>query len=304
MPGSSSGPGPVETKKINGRRVAKAIEERVALKVEQLKERGITPLLVSLSVDMDDPSFDSYMRSRDKACTRVGIESAMEKVPLMDAERSLGRSLSRLAGDPAVHGILLQLPLPSGINEEYVLSRLDPHKDVEGIHPVNAGLLALGRPRFVPCTAAAVMEILRHEKIDLTGRHVVVLGRSKVVGAPLTSMLLDKRHGGNGTVTVCHSRTRNLPQFVAQADVLIAAIGQVEFVRGEWIRPDAVVIDVGTHWVEDTSLKHGGRLTGDVHFESAAPIASRITPVPGGVGPVTTALLLQASVRAAAGVEE
>ncbi len=301
MPDSS---GPLDEKKIDGKRLAKRIEERVADRVARLKQRGITPKLVSVAVDEDDPSFDSYMRSRDKACARVGIESSIEKVPLMDAERSLGRALARLGEDRNVHGIMMQLPLPSGINEKSIFSHLDPRKDVEGIHPVNAGLLVHGRASFVPCTAAAVMEILREENISLEGRHVVVLGRSRVVGGPLTTMLLEKRTGGNGTVTVCHSRTRNLPQFVAQAEVLIAAIGQPDFVRGEWIRPGAVVIDVGTHWVEDGSHKRGGFLTGDVHFESAEPIASRITPVPGGVGPVTTALLLQAAAQAAAGVEE
>ncbi len=301
MPDKETGPRGV---KIDGRGIARAMEEEVAAEVGRLAERGVVPRLVSVAVDDDDRSFESYSRSRERACERVGIETDSVKVPLMDAERSLGRELAKLSADPAVHGVLLKLPLPSGVSEAGVFSHLHPGKDVEGVHPRNAGLLALGRPRFVPCTAAAVMAILRREDLPLEGRHVVVLGRSRVVGAPLTTMLLDKRTGGNGTVTVCHSRTRNLPQMVAQAEVLIAAVGRPEYVKGEWIRPGAVVIDVGVHWLADSSLPKGGKLVGDVHFESASRVASRITPVPGGVGPVTTAILLRATVRAAARAED
>ncbi len=290
--------------RIDGRAIAKKIEERVKADAERLIKRGVIPRLVSVAVDDEDPSFESYMKSRAKACARVGIESEVEIVPLKDAERALGLKAARLSEDRSVHGVLFSLPLPSGVNDQSVYTRLDHRKDVEGMHPWNAGLLALGRPRFVPCTALAVMEILKRETIDVEGRHVVILGRSKVVGAPLASMLLHKSTGGNGTVTVCHSRTRDLPHFCAQADILVAAIGQPEFVKGEWLRQGAVVLDVGTHAIDDPAYKRGWRLVGDVHYESACTVASRITPVPGGVGPVTTALLLQATVRAAMGADE
>ncbi len=294
----------VAQKNIDGKLLAKEIEAKVGAAVDRLKTRGVTPRLVSLAVDEEDASFDSYMRQRDKACVRVGIESSVEKVPLAGGERELNRALARLSADSTVHGILIKQPLPSGFNEQALLANLDPKKDVEGIHPYNLGLLALGRPRFVPCTALAVMEIMDRFNVEMDGRHIVVLGRSKVVGAPLTTMLLQKRSGGNGTVTVCHSRTRDLPSYVRQAEILIAAIGQPEFVRGEWLREGAVVIDVGTHAIDAPDTKKGWKLVGDVHAASALPVVSRMTPVPGGVGPVTTSLLLQATARAASGAEE
>jgi len=290
-------------KRIDGKGIAKRIEAAVASDVERMIERGQTPRLVSVAVDEDDPSFESYLRSREKACRRVGIRSDVETVPLRDAERGLARAVVRLSEDRTVHGILLKMPLPSGISEEAVFSVVDPRKDVEGMHPWNRGLLALGRPRFVPCTALAVTEILQAESIPTEGRRVVVIGRSRVVGGPLATLLLRKGKGGDATVTVCHSRTSELPEVARQAEILVAAVGKPEFVRGDWLRPGAVVIDVGTHGVDAPETKKGWRLVGDVHFASAEPVASRITPVPGGVGPVTTALLLRATARAAATLE-
>jgi methylenetetrahydrofolate dehydrogenase (NADP+)/methenyltetrahydrofolate cyclohydrolase len=287
----------VADKRIDGKAIAARIEAEVTAEVARLADRGVVPRLVSLAVAGEDPSFESYMRSREQACGRVGIQSDVETVPA--AAKNLRDAASRLSGDPSVHAILLKLPLPPGVSEEEVFSRVDPAKDVEGHHPLNAGLLALGRPRFVPCTALAVFEILRAEGIELCGARVVILGRSRVVGAPLASLLL--RKGVDATVTVCHSRTRDLPSIAREADVLVAAVGRPEFVRGDWIRPGAVVIDVGTHAVDDPSAKKGWRLVGDVHFASGQEAASRITPVPGGVGPVTTSLLLRATARAARG---
>jgi methylenetetrahydrofolate dehydrogenase (NADP+)/methenyltetrahydrofolate cyclohydrolase len=269
--------------------------------VERLAGKGIRPKLVVVAVGEEDPSFASYQRAREKACGRVGIDSSVVTVPLSDGERAVARTLVRLSDDPSVHGVLLQLPLPEGVSEENLFSLIDPRKDVEGHHPWNAGLLAQGRPRFGPCTALAVIEILQTEEVATAGAHAVVLGRSRVVGAPLASLLLRKGSSGNATVTVCHSQTKDLPEIVRQAEILVAAVGKPEFVRGDWLRPGAVVIDVGTHAVEDPAAKKGWRLTGDVHFPSAERVASRITPVPGGVGPVTTALLLKATARAASG---
>ncbi len=286
-------------KRIDGKGIAKRIEATVAADVKRMIERGFTPRLVSVAVDEEDPSFESYLRSREKACRRVGIRSDVETVPLRDAERGLARAVVRLSEDRTVHGILLKLPLPSGVSEEAVFSVVDPRKDVEGMHPWNRGLLALGRPRFVPCTALAVIKILQAESIPTEGRRVVVLGRSRVVGGPLATLFLRKGRGGDATVTVCHSRTNELPEVVRQAEILVAAVGKPEFVRGDWLRPGAVVIDVGAHGVDAPETKEGWRLVGDVHFASAEPVASRITPVPGGVGPVTTALLLRATARAA-----
>lgn len=291
-------------KRIDGKALAKRIEEEVAGDVAVLRGRGVTPRLVSVAVDDEDPSFDSYMRARERACVRVGIESVVEKIPFAGMERELVRTILRLNEDRAVHGILLKLPLPDGVNETALFSHLDPLKDVEGHHPWNAGLLAMGRPRFAPCTALAVVEILKSEGINPEGKHTVILGRSRVVGAPLASLLLRKGPGGDATVTICHSRTADLPYHVRQAEILVAAVGRPEFVKGEWLRPGVTVIDVGTHAVDDPEAKKGWRLTGDVHYPSAEAIASRITPVPGGVGPVTTAILLRATARAADGAEE
>jgi len=291
-------------KRIDGKAIAKRIEESVKAEVERLAEQKIHPRLVSAAVDEGDASFASYMRSREKACARVGIRADVEMIPAEDGERGLARAVVRLSEDRTVHGILLQLPLPAGISEERIFSLIDPRKDVEGMHPWNAGLLAHGRPRFAPCTAVAVTEILAAEEIDLAGKHVVVLGRSRVVGAPLATLLLRKGRGGDATVTVCHSRTRDLPEMARQAEVLVAAVGRPGFVSGDWLRPGAVVIDVGTHAVDDPTAKKGWRLVGDVDYPSAEPVTSRITPVPGGVGPVTTAVLLRATARAAAGIHE
>ncbi|MBN1826076.1 MAG: bifunctional 5,10-methylenetetrahydrofolate dehydrogenase/5,10-methenyltetrahydrofolate cyclohydrolase [Candidatus Eisenbacteria bacterium] len=291
-------------KRIDGKALAARIEEGVRAETERLRARGVFPRLVSLAVKDAGAGFASYMRSRERACARVGIESVLETVPLQNAERELARAVMRLNEDRSVHGILLGLPFPSGVNEEVLFSLLDPEKDVEGQHPWNAGLLALGRPRFAPCTALAVLEILQEEGVPLEGTETVILGRSRVVGAPLASLLLRKGKGGDATVTVCHSRTRDLLHHIRQAEVLVAAVGRPEFVRGEWLRDGSVVIDVGTHAVEDPSAKKGWRMVGDVHYASAEPVASRITPVPGGVGPVTTAILLRATARAAAGRED
>lgn len=288
-------------KLIDGKAIARKIEEGVAAETARLAERGVTPRLVSVAVEEDDPSFASYMKSREKACARVGIRADVETVPLADGERGLARAVVRLSDDQSVHGILLKLPLPPGVSEESVFSLVDPRKDVEGMHPWNLGLLGLGHPRFVPCTALAVIEILLHEAIPVEGRRVVILGRSRVVGAPLATLLLRKGMGGDATVTVCHSRSRDLPAIARQAEILVVAVGRPEFVQGDWLRSGAVVIDVGTHAVDDPESKKGWRLAGDVDFASAEPVASRITPVPGGVGPVTTAVLLRATARAAAG---
>jgi methylenetetrahydrofolate dehydrogenase (NADP+)/methenyltetrahydrofolate cyclohydrolase len=288
-----------DAKRIDGKAIGRRIEEETAAEVARLRARGISPRLVSVAVREEDASFASYVRAREQACGRVGIRSDVESVPPENPERSLVEAVERLSADPTVHAILLKMPLPPGVREEEVFSRIDPRKDVEGHHPLNAGLLALGRPRFVPCTALAVIEILSVEAPVLAGKDVVVLGRSRVVGAPLASLLL--RKGTDATVTVCHSRTSDLPAHARRAEILVAAVGRAELVRGDWIRPGAIVIDVGTHSVEDPGSPKGRRFAGDVHYPTALPVASRITPVPGGVGPVTTAVLLRAAARAAGG---
>lgn len=289
----------MDGKRIDGKAIAMRIEEEVAAEVARLRTAGTEPRLVSLARDEEDASFASYLRAREAACRRVAIRSDVETVPFASGEKGFLDALERLGEDPSVHAILLKLPLPAGFSEERIFSRIAPEKDVEGHHPLNAGLLALGRPRFAPCTALAVLEILAAEGIALAGKHAVVLGRSRVVGAPLASLLLQK--GTDATVTVCHSRTGDLARFARQADLLVAAVGRPEFVPGDWVRPGAVVIDVGTHSVPDPSSAKGWRLAGDVRFDEAEAASSRITPVPGGVGPVTTAVLLRATARAAGG---
>ncbi len=282
---------------IDGKAIAADIRERVADGVKALaSEGGPTPGLAAVLVG-DNPASQTYVRMKRKKSAEVGIDSFAHELPADSSQEEVEALVEQLNADPKVHGILVQLPLPDGLDEEAVLARVDLNKDVDGFHPINIGRLAQkGRePAFVPATPAGCITLLKHAGAELEGANAVVLGRSNIVGMPAALLLVKE----NATVTICHSRTKDLAQVCRGADVLIAAIGRAEMVRGDWIKPGAYVIDVGINRVDDASRKHGYRLVGDVAFDEAVEVAGAITPVPGGVGPMTIAGLLQNTLAAA-----
>jgi len=284
---------------IDGKAIAEEMRADLMREIEDLKAKGVTPGLTVVLVG-EDPASQVYVRMKGKACEEAGIKSETITLPAETSEAELLSIVERLNNDETVHGILVQLPLPKQINEQHVLRAIRVEKDVDGFHPENVGKVTLGDPAgFRPCTPYGVQQMLLRTGVTVQGAHVVIVGRSNLVGRPMASLLLHKGEGGNATVTVCHSRTKNLPDVARQADILIAAIGVPQFVKGDWIKPGAVVIDVGTSRVDDASAKKGYRLVGDVDFEAAKEVASAITPVPGGVGPMTITMLLYNTVQAA-----
>lgn len=249
---------------------------------------GVTPGLAVILVG-DDPASAVYVRNKHRACEEVGMYSAVHKLPAETSESELLALIDKLNADNAIHGILVQLPLPKHISEERIVLAIDPSKDVDAFHPSNVGKIMLGNYRFLPCTPAGVMALLRHYEIEVEGKHCVVVGRSNIVGKPQALLLLEK----NGTVTVCHSRTKNLADITRQADILVAAVGRPRFITADMVKDGAVVIDVGINRLPD------GKLCGDVDFAAVEEKAAAITPVPGGVGPMTITMLLQNTLRAA-----
>jgi len=282
---------------IDGKAVAAAlfdeIREEVARRARQGRRPGLALILVG-----EDPGSETYVRMKQKRCEETGILSVIERMPADTAQEALLARVRDFNGDPRFHGLLVQSPLPKGLDESEIVSAIDPEKDVDGFHPVNVGLLALNQPRYVACTPTGIIELLDRYGVEPSGKHAVVVGRSHIVGTPMALLLMRKAEGGNATVTVCHSRTKDLASFTRQADILIAAIGSPEFIKGDMVKEGAVVIDVGMNRVEDASKKKGYRLTGDVQFSEAAKRASLITPVPGGVGPMTVAILLRNTLAA------
>ena len=277
---------------IDGKAIATSIRERLAIDVAKLKEtRQIVPKLAAVLVG-EDPASQVYVRNKEQACLKAGMASDVIRLPPTTSQAQLLDLVDKLNTDPAVHGILVQLPLPPQIHATTVLDAVHPLKDVDCFHPENVGLMVQGRPRFLPCTPHGVQVLLAESGTNVDGAHVVVLGRSEIVGKPVAMMLVQKGQAANATVTICHSRTRNLADVTRSADILIAAIGQPEFVTAEMVKPGAVVIDVGINRLND-------RLVGDVAFEPVRMIASAMTPVPGGVGPMTIAMLLQNTLMAA-----
>ncbi|MEP7249807.1 MAG: bifunctional methylenetetrahydrofolate dehydrogenase/methenyltetrahydrofolate cyclohydrolase FolD [Spartobacteria bacterium] len=286
-----------QTKLIDGRVVAEAVYAELRGEIESLKTNGITPGLAVVLVG-DDPASRAYVRSKDKMCRELGLHSVKLELPADTTQDDLLARVAELNRDPAIHGILVQSPPPKQIDEAAIIRALDPAKDVDGFHPMNIAKLALGDATgFVPCTPLGCLRLLRESGVEVSGARVVVLGRSMIVGKPLALLLMQK--GNDATVTVVHSRTRDLPAITRTADIVIAAIGQAGFVRAEHVREGAVVIDVGINRVEDPSAKRGYRLVGDVAFDEVAPKTSAITPVPGGVGPMTIAMLMANTVKAA-----
>lgn len=282
---------------IDGKAIAADLRHEIAMEIKQLKAGGgQTPGLATVLVG-DNPASHTYVRMKRKASAEVGIESFHHELPADASQESVEKLVMDLNADPRVHGILVQLPLPAGMDEEAVLRAISIEKDVDGFHPLNIGRLAMkGRePLFVPCTPAGCIILLKRSGAKLEGANAVVVGRSNIVGMPAALLLVKE----NATVTICHSRTADLQAKCREADILIAAIGRANMIRGDWIKPGAYVIDVGTNRVEDASKKSGYRLTGDVAFEEAQEVAEAITPVPGGVGPMTIAGLLNNTLRSA-----
>jgi methylenetetrahydrofolate dehydrogenase (NADP+)/methenyltetrahydrofolate cyclohydrolase len=278
---------------LDGNQLAKAMRAEIAAGVaELLRARGVQPGLAAVLVG-DNPASQVYVRNKRKACEAVGIASRLHELPASTSQAELLALVARLNADPAVHGILVQLPLPKQIDEAAVVDAVAPLKDVDGFGPESLGLLAAGRPRYLACTPHGVQQLLVRNNIPVSGRHVVVLGRSNIVGKPLALILLQKGPGADATVTVCHSRTPDVGALTRRADVVVVAIGRLRFLKADMVRPGAVVVDVGMH-----RLPEGG-WAGDVDFAAVREVASAITPVPGGVGPMTVTMLLYNTLQAA-----
>jgi len=284
---------------IDGRAIAAQIQRELAGRIAALKERGIVPGLAFVRVG-EDPASRVYVGRKEKACAELGIFSETHVLPEQTPESDLLALLERLNADSRVQGVLVQAPLPKQIRESVVYATVSPQKDVDGFHPVNVGKLMLGDPTgFQPCTPAGVRELLVRSLVNTRGAEVVILGRGNIVGKPMAAMLCQKDKNANATVTICHSATRDLAAHCRRADILIAAMGVAEFVKAEMVKPGATVIDVGVNRVKDPTAKNGSRLVGDVDFAAVQKIAGQITPNPGGVGPMTIAMLMQNTVRAA-----
>ena len=275
-------------KLIDGKIISAAVKNEVATEVAALKEKGVTPGLAVIIVG-EDPASKVYVANKEKACEQLGMASFKYALPENTTENELLQLINKLNNDSSVNGILCQLPLPRHLNEELIINSIIPEKDVDAFHPQNVGKIMIGNYDFLPCTPAGIMEMLKYENIEIEGKECVVIGRSNIVGKPMSMLLLHK----NGTVTVCHSRTKSLKEVCRRADILVAAVGRANFVTADMVKPGAVVIDVGINRLEN------GKLCGDVNFAEVEPVASYITPVPGGVGPMTIATLMKNTLTAA-----
>ena len=286
---------------LDGKLVSKAIKDQLALNVAELKAQGKkVPHLAAILVGNDGAS-ETYVASKVKSCAEIGYHSTLLRFDDHISEKHLLDHINMLNENPDVDGILVQLPLPKSINEELVINTIDPSKDVDGFHPMNVGKMVSGLPAFIPATPYGIMLMLEHYNIETKGKHAVVIGRSHIVGTPMSILLSRNSNPGNCTVTLCHSQTKNLKELCLQADIVVAAIGRPDFVTADMVKEGAVVIDVGINRVADATKKSGFRLIGDVKFDEVAPKCSFITPVPGGVGPMTIAALLQNTYHSAIG---
>lgn len=273
---------------LSGKEVSAKVKEKLRARIEDLKKTGTPPGLAVVIVG-NDPASKVYVGRKEAMCEELGIYSEKYVLPENTNQSTLLSLVNRLNSDPKIHGILVQLPLPSGLDEKAVINAIDPKKDVDAFHPVNVGKIMIGDYDFVPCTPAGIMELIAESGVDVCGKHCVVIGRSNIVGKPMAMLLLHK----NGTVTICHSKTQNLKEITKSADILVAAVGKANFVTADMVKPGAVVIDVGMNRLEN------GKLCGDVDFESVQAVAGAITPVPGGVGPMTISMLMKNTVTAA-----
>ncbi len=283
---------------IDGKQVAADMRAELKEEVAKLKEQGIVPGLGVILVG-EDPASKSYVTAKERACEELGIYSDDNRLPANTTQEDLVALVNQMNNDPKINGILVQLPLPKGLNESEVLLAIDPDKDVDGFHPMNVGKMMVGEKAFLPCTPHGVIQLLLRSGVEIKGANVVIVGRSNIVGKPLANMLIQKNDKGNATVTVCHTRTKDLAHHTKQADIVIAAAGKPNTVTADMVKDGVVVIDVGVNRVEDATKKAGYRLVGDVDFEAVKEKASLITPVPGGVGPMTITMLMYNTVEAA-----
>jgi len=283
---------------ISGKEVAKTLRSELKEEISKMKSSGITPGLVVILVG-EDAASQVYVRKKGEACEELGIHSETVRLPPTATEDEILKLIDKYNADSKFDGILVQLPLPKQVSEGKVLTRIDPGKDVDGFHPVNVGKMVVGAESYLPCTPAGIQELLVRSGNDPNGKHVVIVGRSNIVGKPIANILVQKAPGANATVTICHSRTTDLPGITRQADILIAAIGVPKFVKADMVKDGVVVIDVGVNRIDDPSTKSGTRLVGDVDFESVKEKAKAITPVPGGVGPMTITMLMKNTAEAA-----
>ena len=281
---------------ISGPEVAGQIYDELRVRIEKLKSESVMPGLAVILVG-DDPASQVYVRNKGRKCEELGMRSETIVLPAETSEEELLSRIDALNKDPAIHGFLVQLPLPKHIDEDKVIQAIDPNKDVDGFHPVNVGNMLIGKPGFLPATPAGVQQMLVRSGIETAGKHVVVVGRSNIVGKPMASLMVQR--GADATVTVVHSRTKDLASITRQADILIVAIGKARFITADMVKDGAVVIDVGTNRIEDPTHPKGSRLVGDVDFDEVSKKASAITPVPGGVGPMTICMLMANTVKAA-----
>jgi methylenetetrahydrofolate dehydrogenase (NADP+)/methenyltetrahydrofolate cyclohydrolase len=284
---------------LDGKQLAADMRADIATQVAKLKaETGVTPGLGVILIGMD-PASTSYVTAKERACEEAGMYSQDVRVPATTTQDEALALVRRMNADPRVHGILVQLPLPKHIDESAVINAISPEKDVDGFTPINVGRMMIGDRCFLPCTPHGIIQLLLRAGVQTSGKHAVVVGRSNIVGKPVAHLLMRKAEGGNATVTVCHTGTRELGQFTRQADILVVAAGRPNTVTGDMIKPGAVVIDVGVNRIADATKKNGFRLAGDVAFDSAKEVASLITPVPGGVGPMTITMLLYNTLESA-----
>jgi methylenetetrahydrofolate dehydrogenase (NADP+)/methenyltetrahydrofolate cyclohydrolase len=283
---------------IDGKQIAGQMRAELKVEVAKLKEQGIVPGLGVILVGQD-PASHSYVTAKERACEEIGIYSDDNRLDAKTSQRELMVLVEKMNGDPKINGILVQLPLPNGLNESEVLLAIDPAKDVDGFHPVNVGKMVIGEKAFLPCTPHGVIQLLIRSGVKLEGAEVVIVGRSNLVGKPLANMLIRKTDTGNATVTICHTRTKDLSDHTKRADIVIAAAGRPKTITADMVKDGVVVIDVGVNRVEDATKKRGYRLVGDVDFEAVKEKASLITPVPGGVGPMTITMLLYNTVESA-----
>lgn len=285
-------------KLILGKDVSEEIYGELRQRIDALKAKGVTPGLAVVLVG-DDPASQVYVRKKGEMCESLGMKSVTVRMPGDITQEQLMAKVDELNNDPTIHGFLVQLPLPSHLDEEQVINSISPSKDVDCFHPTNVGRVLIGNPDFLPATPAGVQQMIIRSGVETSGKHVVVIGRSNIVGKPMAAMMVQKGIGADSTVTIVHSRTKDLPSITRQADILIVAIGKPRFVTADMVKEGAVVIDVGTNRVEDLTHPKGSRLVGDVDFEAVKDRASAITPVPGGVGPMTICMLMANAVKAA-----
>jgi len=283
---------------IDGKQVAQDIRAEIKIRIEQLKAREITPGLGVILVG-DDPASRSYVTAKEEACREIGIFSDDNRLPASTSQKDIVALVNRMNNDSRIHGILVQLPLPKHLNESEALRSVIPEKDVDGFHPVNVGKMVIGEKCFLPCTPHGVVQLLARSGVKISGSHVVVVGRSNIVGKPVANMLLQKKENANATVTICHTGTKDIGYFTRQADIVIVAAGRPKTLTAGMVKDGVVVIDVGVNRIEDKTKKSGFRLVGDVDFESVKEKASLITPVPGGVGPMTITMLLYNTLESA-----